>query len=91
MYCPDSSFGSKAGGRVVYDRVADSDSQYVGAFVYYDENIGLLDTYGALILPYTAFEPIAIFLAMAYMSSIPREIEEAAMIDGAAGGESSAE
>ncbi|MGO4787204.1 carbohydrate ABC transporter permease [Paenibacillus sp. 2KB_20] len=47
------------------------------------KNIGLLDTYGALILPYTAFElPIAIFLAMAYMSSIPREIEEAAMIDG---------
>ncbi|GIO89128.1 MULTISPECIES: carbohydrate ABC transporter permease [Paenibacillus] len=47
------------------------------------KNIGLLDTYGALILPYTAFElPIAIFLSMAYMSSIPREIEEAAMIDG---------
>lgn len=45
--------------------------------------IHLLDTYGALILPYTAFElPIAIFLAMAYMASIPREIEEAAMIDG---------
>ncbi|MGG1879157.1 MULTISPECIES: carbohydrate ABC transporter permease [Paenibacillus] len=45
--------------------------------------IGLLDTYGALILPYTAIElPIAIFLGMAYMSSIPREIEEAAMIDG---------
>lgn len=37
------------------------------------KNIGLLDTYGALILPYTAFElPIAIFLSMAYMSSIPR-------------------
>nr|WP_089153584.1 MULTISPECIES: carbohydrate ABC transporter permease [Paenibacillus] len=47
------------------------------------KKIGLLDTYGALILPYTAFElPIAIFLAMAYMASIPREIEEAAMIDG---------
>lgn len=47
------------------------------------KNIGLLDTYGALILPYTAFElPIAIFLAMAYMESIPKEIEEAAMIDG---------
>ncbi|AJS61705.1 carbohydrate ABC transporter permease [Paenibacillus sp. IHBB 10380] len=47
------------------------------------KEIGLLDTYGALILPYTAFElPIAIFLAMGYMASIPREIEEAAMIDG---------
>lgn len=47
------------------------------------KKLHLLDTYGALILPYTAFElPIAIFLAMAYMASIPREIEEAAMIDG---------
>jgi len=45
--------------------------------------IGMLDTYWALILPYTAFElPIAVFLGIAYMSSIPREIEEAAMIDG---------
>ncbi|GAB6991999.1 carbohydrate ABC transporter permease [Paenibacillus pini] len=47
------------------------------------KKIGLLDTYGALILPYTAFElPIAIFLAIGYLASIPREIEEAAMIDG---------
>ncbi|WP_106770037.1 carbohydrate ABC transporter permease [Paenibacillus faecalis] len=47
------------------------------------KEMGLLNTYGALILPYTAFElSIAIFLGMAYMSSIPREIEEAAMIDG---------
>lgn len=43
----------------------------------------LLNTYGALILPYTAFElPLAVFLAMGYMASIPKEIEEAAMIDG---------
>ncbi|MWV46033.1 ABC transporter permease subunit [Paenibacillus sp. HJL G12] len=47
------------------------------------KKIGLLDTYGALILPYTAFElPITIFLAIGFMASIPREIEEAAMIDG---------
>ncbi|WP_084411048.1 carbohydrate ABC transporter permease [Paenibacillus glacialis] len=47
------------------------------------KEVGLLDTYGALILPYTAFElPIAIFLSMGYMASIPKEIEEAAMIDG---------
>lgn len=45
--------------------------------------VGLLDTYWALILPYTAFElPISIFLITAYMSSIPREIEEAAVMDG---------
>lgn len=47
------------------------------------KEMNLLNTYGALILPYTAFElPIAIFLAMGYMASIPKEIEEAAMIDG---------
>lgn len=46
--------------------------------------IGMLNTYWALILPYTAFElPIAIFLITAYMSSIPKEMEEAAVIDGA--------
>ncbi|KAA0965091.1 carbohydrate ABC transporter permease [Sporosarcina sp. ANT_H38] len=45
--------------------------------------VGLLDTYWALILPYTAFElPIAIFLTVAYMTTIPKELEEAAIIDG---------
>lgn len=43
------------------------------------KQMNLLNTYGALILPYTAFElPIAIFLAMGYMASIPKEVEEAA-------------
>ncbi|WP_425436200.1 carbohydrate ABC transporter permease [Paenibacillus rigui] len=47
------------------------------------KKIGLLDTYWALILPYTAFElPLAIFVAAAYLTSIPKEIEEAALIDG---------
>lgn len=45
--------------------------------------VGLLDSYGALILPYTAFElPIAIFLIVAHMSTVPKELEEAAVIDG---------
>ncbi|MFE5322124.1 carbohydrate ABC transporter permease [Paenibacillus sp. NPDC056579] len=47
------------------------------------KKIGLLDSYGALILPYTAFElPLAIFVAAAYLTSVPKEIEEAALIDG---------
>lgn len=47
-------------------------------------NVGLLDTYLALLLPYTAFQlPIAIFLSFAYMSSVPKELEEAAYMDGA--------
>lgn len=47
------------------------------------KKIGMLDTYGALILPYVAFElPVAIFIIAAYMTSVPKEIEEAALIDG---------
>ncbi|MBW4080159.1 carbohydrate ABC transporter permease [Paenibacillus sp. S150] len=45
--------------------------------------VNLLNTHWALILPYTAFElPVAIFVTAAYMTSIPKEIEEAAVIDG---------
>ncbi|MEW9702045.1 carbohydrate ABC transporter permease [Paenibacillus sp. SI8] len=47
------------------------------------KKIGLLNTYGALIFPYAAFElPLAIFVLAAYLVSIPKEIEEAALIDG---------
>lgn len=47
------------------------------------KKIGLLNTYGALIFPYVAFElPLAIFIVAAYLVSIPKEIEEAALIDG---------
>lgn len=45
--------------------------------------IKLLDTYWALILPYIAFAiPMAILILTSFMRSIPREIEEAACIDG---------
>lgn len=47
------------------------------------KKVHLLDTYSALILPYAAFElPLAIFVISAFMSSLPKEIEEAAFIDG---------
>lgn len=47
------------------------------------KKVGLLDTYWALILPYTAFElPLAIFVTAAYLTAIPKDIEEAALIDG---------
>ncbi|AEI45449.1 carbohydrate ABC transporter permease [Paenibacillus mucilaginosus] len=43
----------------------------------------LLDTYAALVLPYAAFElPLAVFVIAAFLTSIPKEIEEAALIDG---------
>ncbi|MFB4167283.1 carbohydrate ABC transporter permease [Virgibacillus sp. JSM 102003] len=43
----------------------------------------LLDSYWALIFPYVAFQiPFAVFLMRAYFLSLPREVEDAAYIDG---------
>jgi raffinose/stachyose/melibiose transport system permease protein len=43
----------------------------------------LYDTLGALILTYTAINlPVSIFLIHGFMSTIPRELEESATIDG---------
>ncbi len=45
--------------------------------------IKLLNTYWALIIPYVAFGlPLAVYLFSSFMVSIPREMEEAAAIDG---------
>lgn len=45
--------------------------------------IDLLNSYWALILPYTAFNiPISMFIITGFMQTIPRSIEEAAVIDG---------
>ncbi|WP_248930973.1 carbohydrate ABC transporter permease [Paenibacillus hamazuiensis] len=47
------------------------------------KQLSMLNTYWALVLPYTAFAlPTAIFVLTAYLSSVPKEIEEAAFIDG---------
>jgi len=46
-------------------------------------NIGLYDTEFALIGPYVAFSlPISIFILTEFMKQIPRELEEAACLDG---------
>lgn len=43
----------------------------------------LLNTYWALIIPYVAFAlPIGIFILTGFLASIPRELEEAACLDG---------
>jgi len=48
------------------------------------KNVGILNTHAALILPYIAFQiPIAIFVMSSFMKSIPHEIEESAIVDGA--------
>jgi raffinose/stachyose/melibiose transport system permease protein len=47
-------------------------------------SLHLYNTYWALIILYTAFRiPFTVFLIRAYMLGIPREIEHAAIIDGA--------
>lgn len=47
------------------------------------QKVKLLNTYLALILPYIAFAlPMGIFILTSFMISIPRELEEAACIDG---------
>lgn len=46
--------------------------------------LGIYNTYLAMIVPYVAFGiPFTTFLLRAYILSIPRELEEAALIDGA--------
>ncbi|HKC74698.1 MAG TPA: carbohydrate ABC transporter permease, partial [Chloroflexota bacterium] len=49
-----------------------------------EERLHLFNTYGALILPYVGFGlPFAILLLKNYFDSVPREMEEAALVDGA--------
>ena len=46
-------------------------------------DLGLLNTHAALILAYTTFNiPFATFLMHGFMAAVPRELDEAAMIDG---------
>jgi multiple sugar transport system permease protein len=54
-------------------------------FVWLGQNtpIELLDTHIGMILVYTAFfTPLAIYFMRAFFQAIPRELEEAAMVDG---------
>lgn len=46
--------------------------------------VGLTDTYLGLVLPYVAFSlPLVVWILIGFFDEIPREIDEAAMIDGA--------
>lgn len=47
------------------------------------KTVGLQDSYLSLIIPYVAFGlPLAVFILSGFLESIPRAIEEAAIIDG---------
>ncbi|MGO4374469.1 carbohydrate ABC transporter permease, partial [Paenibacillus sp. MCAF20] len=48
------------------------------------KNIHILNTHASIILPYIAFQtPIAVFILSGFMRTIPHEIEESAVVDGA--------
>ncbi len=45
--------------------------------------LGLVDSYLGLILPYVAFSlPLVVWIMIGFFDEIPREIDEAAMVDG---------
>lgn len=45
--------------------------------------LGIYDTFWALFFPYVGFNlPIAVFLAYGFFKEVPRELEEAALVDG---------
>ncbi|AVK49777.1 MULTISPECIES: carbohydrate ABC transporter permease [Clostridium] len=47
------------------------------------KNLKMLNSYWALIIPYTAFAiPMAVIILAAFIRGIPKELEEAAVIDG---------
>jgi len=46
--------------------------------------LGLIDTYAGLVLPYLTFAtPLTIWLLVGFFRQLPRELEEAALMDGA--------
>jgi multiple sugar transport system permease protein len=46
-------------------------------------DLGLLNTYAAIVLPFFFMTPFAIFFLRQFFLGIPREVEEAAVLDGA--------
>ncbi|WP_223166236.1 carbohydrate ABC transporter permease [Nonomuraea sp. SYSU D8015] len=47
------------------------------------KNLGLLNTFAGIVLPYLFMTPFAVFFLRQFFLNVSREVEEAAMIDGA--------
>ena len=57
---------------------------YIVPLFYYWKTLGLINSFLGLIILYTAFNsPFAIFLLRSFLLKVPKEVEEAAVIDGA--------
>lgn len=52
-------------------------------FYYLMVKLGWIDSHLALIVPAIMINPFAVFLARQFVLSVPRELEEAALVDGA--------
>ena len=57
---------------------------WVNQLPYFDGSIGWLDTYEVQIIPFVA-NAFSIYLFYQYFDSIPKELDEAAKVDGAGG------
>jgi raffinose/stachyose/melibiose transport system permease protein len=78
----DFPFGKTLFGLVVAAMIVPIHATLVPIYLLI-RNIGLYDTEFALIGPYVAFSlPISIFILTEFMKQIPRELEEAACLDG---------
>jgi raffinose/stachyose/melibiose transport system permease protein len=78
----DFPFGKSLFGLVVAAMIVPIHATLVPIYLLI-RNIGLYDTAFALIGPYVAFSlPISIFILTEFMRQIPRELEEAACLDG---------
>jgi multiple sugar transport system permease protein len=81
-----SRYGSRMGITVGYvllaSRMVPSTLWVIPLYLLY-QSLGILNTYTSLILAYTSFEiPFATWMLKGYFDSIPRELEQAAQIDG---------
>jgi multiple sugar transport system permease protein len=47
------------------------------------KNLGLIDTFAGMVAPSLLMTPFAVFFLRQFFLSVPREVEEAAVIDGA--------
>jgi raffinose/stachyose/melibiose transport system permease protein len=57
---------------------------YIVPLFYYWKTLGLINSFLGLVILYTVFNsPFAIFLLRSFLLKVPKEVEEAAVIDGA--------